>query len=219
MKPKLISFKLCPFVQKAILTLLQKGIDYDIEYIDLENPPGWFTDISPLGKVPVLQVGDQVLFESTVIVEYLNEAYGTSLHPDDALARAHNRSWMEFGNECLMNGYNLIVAPNETEFNEQLNSILNKMDQLEQQLNGGLYFNGDQLSLVDLSFTPFFQRLVYLNEVNPKFINETRHPKVTAWSQRLLNQPNVAISTVPEISKLYTGMMKMSGGYLSTLMK
>ena len=57
MKPKLISFKLCPFVQKAVLTLLSKGIDYDIEYIDLENPPQWFKDISPLGKVASPGIG------------------------------------------------------------------------------------------------------------------------------------------------------------------
>jgi glutathione S-transferase len=54
MKPKLISFKLCPYVQKAILTLLHKGIDFDIEYIDLMDPPEWFKEISPLGKVLVL---------------------------------------------------------------------------------------------------------------------------------------------------------------------
>ena len=64
MKPKLISFKLCPYVQKAVLTLLTKHIDFDIEYIDLENPPQWFSDISPLGKVPVLKVGDQALVGS-----------------------------------------------------------------------------------------------------------------------------------------------------------
>ena len=218
MKPKLISFKLCPFVQKAVLTLLTKGIEYDIEYIDLENPPQWFADISPLGKVPVLQVGDQSLFESSVIVEYLDEVYGESLHPSDPLIKAQNRSWMEFGNECLTNGFNLIVAPDQEAFNEQREAMINKLEQLENHLGETTYFNGDQVSLVDLSFTPFFQRLTYLDEVTPGLIDGARHPKVTRWANQLLSRDIVAQSTVPEIKQLYTGMMKKRNGHLSTLM-
>lgn len=218
MKPELISFKLCPFVQKAVLTLLYKDIEFSIQYIDLENPPEWFKSISPLGKVPLVRVGDSVLFESSVIVEYLNEQHGESLHPADPLQKAHNRSWMEFGNECLMNGFNLIVQADEAGFNEQRNAMLNKLNQLELQLDAGDYFNGDQLSLVDLSFAPFFQRLQYLDEASPGLIDSSRHPKVSGWADRLLGMPIMADSAVPEIKQLYTGMMKKRGGYLATLM-
>ena len=218
MKPKLISFKLCPYVQKAVLTLLKKGIDYDIEYIDLENPPEWFKKISPLGKVPVLQVGDQVLFESSVIVEYLDEVYGESLHPADPLKKAQNRSWMEFGNECLLNGFNLIVAADEKAFHEQRDAMLTKLDRLQDTLGDSPFFNGNEPALVDLSFTPFFQRLGYLNEASPGLVDRERHAHVHQWADRLLAQEIVTASTVPEIKQLYQGMMKKRGGYLSTLM-
>lgn len=219
MKPELISFKLCPFVQKATLTLLAKDIDYDIEYIDLQNPPEWFTKISPLGKVPVLKVGNQILFESSVIIEYLDEVYAESLHPSDPLLKAQNRSWMEFGNECLMNGYNLIMADDESGFNQQREAMLSKLGQLENKLSDTPYFNGEQASLVDYSFTPFFQRQAYLDEFIPALIDKGQHTKVRRWANRLLAQDIVAQSTVPEIKKLYTGMMKNSGGYLSSLMQ
>lgn len=218
MKPRLISFKLCPFVQKAVLILLHKGIEYDIEYIDLENPPQWFLKISPLGKVPVLQVGDQVLFESSVIVEYLDEVYGDSLHPADPLLKAQNRSWMEFGNECLMNSFNLIVAPDQAGFKKQHEALLNKLDQLEQKLDDSTYFNGREPSLVDLSFAPFFQRLNYMDEVCGGLVDSTRHPRVNQWAKNLLALEDMAESTVPEIKQLYQGMMKMRNGYMSTLM-
>ena len=217
MKPQLISFKLCPFVQKAVLTLLYKEIDFDIEYIDLENPPEWFNDVSPLGKVPVLKVGDQILFESSVIVEYLDEVYGDSLHPVDPLTKAQNRSWMEFGNECLMNSFNMIIQPDEGGFNEQRECLLKKLDQLENKLTGNKFFNGEKLSLVDISFTPFFQRLEYLNVVSTGLIDESRHPKVYQWHINLLGLDIVSASTVPEIKALYTGMMKKRNGYLSSL--
>lgn len=218
MKPKLISFKLCPFVQKAVLTLLTKGIEYDIEYIDLENPPQWFSDISPLGKVPVVQIGEDIIFESSVIVEYLDEVYGDPLHPADALQKAHNRSWMEFGNECLMNGFNLIIAQDEDAFNEQKQALNNKLNQLENQLKGSVYFNGDEVSLVDLSFTPLFQRLQFISSACGELFTEQSHPKVSAWQQTLLQLPQLADSAVPELPQLYQGMMKNRGGYLSSLM-
>ncbi|MCP4075375.1 MAG: glutathione S-transferase family protein [Gammaproteobacteria bacterium] len=219
MKPELISFKLCPFVQKALLTLLYKGISYNIEYIDLDNPPAWFGDLSPLGKVPVLKVGNQVLFESSVIIEYLDEAYAKPLHPDDLLIKAQNRSWMEFGNECLMNSFNLIIQPDESGFNEQREILFRRMGQLEKQLDGKAFFNGDQISLVDLSFTPFFQRQAFISEISPGLIDKKLFPKVSEWSENLLTMDIVSTSTVPEIKPLYTGMIKKRNGYLSTLMQ
>lgn len=55
-KLTLISFPTCPFVQRAVIALNEKGVDFDVIYIDLANKPEWFLEISPLGKVPVLKV-------------------------------------------------------------------------------------------------------------------------------------------------------------------
>jgi glutathione S-transferase len=218
MKPKLISFKLCPYVQKAVLTLLHKGIDFDIEYIDLMNPPEWFNEISPLGKVPVVQVGDQIIFESSVIIEYLDEAYGEPLHPADLVLKAQNRSWMEFGNECLMNGFNLIMTPDENSFNEQVEAMLSKLDRIENTLSDSPFFNGDSLSLVDLSFAPLFQRLSFLEPYIPQLKDAGRHPRVTMWAENLMQLPIMPESAVPELEQLYDGMMKGRGGYIKSLM-
>jgi glutathione S-transferase len=214
MKPRLISFKLCPFVQKAVLTLLQKQVDFDIEYIDLDNPPQWFLDLSPLGRVPVLQVGDEVLFESSVIVEYLDEVHPPSLHPADPLQKAQNRSWIEFGNECLMNGFQLVMADDETTYREQTAALLDKLDRLEARLGGGPFFNGAQPALVDLCYIPLFQRLEYCDEACPGPFDYERHPKLHAWRERLMALPVVKDSTVPEIRELYRRMMQMKGGFL-----
>ena len=68
----LISSLTCPWVQRAVITLRAKGVDFDVTYIDLRKKPDWFLKISPHGKVPVLKVDDQVLFESNAIAEYLD---------------------------------------------------------------------------------------------------------------------------------------------------
>ena len=98
---KLISHKLCPYVQRAVISLREKGVPFERIDIDLDNKPDWFLKLSPLGKVPVLQVGDKVVFESAVILEYLEETQPNPLHPKDPLTRAEHRAWMEFGSAVL----------------------------------------------------------------------------------------------------------------------
>ncbi len=95
---ELISFNVCPFVQRSVITLIHKNCDYKITFIDLSNPPGWFLEISPLGKVPVLKVdGKEVLFESAVINEFIDDVTPGTLKPSDPLTLAKNRAWIEYG--------------------------------------------------------------------------------------------------------------------------
>ncbi|MBI4049170.1 MAG: glutathione S-transferase family protein, partial [Devosia nanyangense] len=114
-KLTLISFPTCPYVQRAIIALKEKHVDFDVVYIDLANKPDWFLAISPLGKVPVLKVEQDdgrvgVIFESAVILEYLEEtAPGAKLHPADPLERAQHRAWMEFGSQVLADIWKLSV--------------------------------------------------------------------------------------------------------------
>ncbi|WP_236701358.1 glutathione S-transferase family protein [Thalassomonas viridans] len=67
---KIISFKICPFVQRVTALLEAKEVAYEIDYIDLSNKPQWFLDLSPTGQVPVLLTeSGEALFESDAIIE------------------------------------------------------------------------------------------------------------------------------------------------------
>src|ERR1700704_2990805 len=113
---KLISHKLCPYVQRAVIALTEKGVTFERIDIDLANKPDWFLQISPLGKTPVLQVGDTAIFESAVILEYLEETQAKPLHPADPLARAEHRAWIEFGSAILNDIAGFYAAPDEVTF-------------------------------------------------------------------------------------------------------
>src|SRR5216117_3240043 len=113
---KLISHKLCPYVQRAVIALTEKGVAFERIDIDLANKPDWFLALSPLGKTPVLLVGDTAIFESAVILEYLEDTQAPSLHPADPLARAEHRAWIEFGSAILNDIAGLYTAPSETAF-------------------------------------------------------------------------------------------------------
>jgi glutathione S-transferase len=211
MKPELISFKICPFVQRSVIVLLEKGVDYDITYINLKDPPEWFKAISPLGKVPVLRVGDEVVFESAVIMEYLDEVNPPSLHPADPLRKAHNRAWIEFASTLFMGQFNMVMAKEQADCDKAEQELRDKLALVNAQLKGPL-FNGEAFSLVDAAYAPLFMRLGLLEQWQPMGLLEGM-PKIQAWSEQLLHRPSVKNSVVVDLPELYRGHIRASGGY------
>ncbi len=211
MKPELISFKLCPFVQRSVIVLEEKGVEYDITYIDLKNPPDWFKTISPLGKVPVLKVGDDVVFESAVIMEYLDEVNPPSLHPKDPLRKAHNRAWIEFASTLFFCQFNMVMAQEQAACENSEQELRDKLKQVNEQLVGP-YFNGEGFSLIDAAYAPLFMRLAYLEQWSPMgLLNDM--PKMQRWSEALLSRSSVHSSVVENLDDLYRGHIVSSGGY------
>src|SRR3979490_1140794 len=113
---KLISHKLCPYVQRAVIALAEKGVAFERIDIYLANKPDWFLAISPLGRTPVLQVGDKAIFESAGILEYLEETRPTPLDPADPLTRAEHRAWIEAGSAVLSDIAGFYDAADEAAF-------------------------------------------------------------------------------------------------------
>ena len=92
---KVVSFKVCPFVQRVTALLELKEEPYAIEYIDLSSKPQWFLNISPHRQVPILILDDgPVLFESDAIFEYIDEARPPPVRRVDPLPKAHDLAWL-----------------------------------------------------------------------------------------------------------------------------
>ena len=91
---KIVSFIICPFVQRVTATLEAKGLPYEIEYISLSEPPAWFVELSPTGQVPMLITDDgDALFESDAIVEYLDDIAAPLRDEASPVDRARDRAW------------------------------------------------------------------------------------------------------------------------------
>ncbi len=208
----LISFKTCPFVQRAVITLKHKNIDFDITYIDLADPPDWFLEISPLGKVPVLKVDDEILFESAVINEYLDEITGGDLQPKEPLARAKNRAWIEFASNMLGNLYMMKMSKDEESYNKYRERLVSQLERVEKRLGDGPWFNGAEFSLADTAFAPFF-RQDSVADGRLSVIDRATIPRTVAWAERLLALPEVRDSVVDEFEDLYLGVMEKNGSY------
>ncbi|MEH6443820.1 MAG: glutathione S-transferase family protein [Oceanospirillaceae bacterium] len=197
---ELISFKLCPFVQRSVITLLKKEVKFKITYIDLDNKPEWFLKISPLGKVPLVKYGDEVLFESAVINEFLDEITAHPIMPVDPLKKAKDRAWIEFVSQLIMNMHNMLMSKTQQDFEANSAIVNKKLAQLEGVVIGG-YFSSDQFSLVDAAIAPILLRLALLKQrYAVEFL--TGLPKLMALSDKLLDLDCVKRSVVDDYSEL-----------------
>ena len=219
MSLELISFKICPFVQRAVITLLHKKVNYTLTYINLASPPEWFSQLSPFGKVPVLRVDEQhVIFESAIIDEYLDEAYPGKLLPDDALTRAIDRSWIEFATNLTLEFSGFIHSQDEESWQAKLQSVKKQFAWLENKLGNGPYFNGEIFSLVDIAYAPLFMRVDLLN-LGDVLCPVLEYPKVTRWAEKLLTIPELPDSVANDFEDVLKSHLKEKAAYAADQME
>jgi len=203
-KPILVSHALCPYVQRAAIVLLEKGIEFERRDIDLANKPAWFLDISPLGKTPVLLTGGTALFESAAICEYLDDTTLPRLHPDDPLTRARHRAWIEFGSETLNTIAGFYSAADEAVLTLKARELHAKFSRLEQALermpDAGPYFSGAWFCVVDAVFAPVFRYFEVFERVGA-FGFFDGLPKVQAWRAALAARPSVRAAARPDYAE------------------
>jgi len=218
MELELISTKRCPFVQRSVITLKRKGIEHRMTFVDSDNPPQWFKDISPLGKVPVLRVDNAtVIFESAVINEYIDDITPGQLHPTDPLQRAINKSWIEFGGECCSLTFQVMVAPDEQSYTDVVAELSAKLARVEQVLGDGPYFNGADFALIDAAYAPIFIRLDVFRELFGLEISADL-PRIQAWQATLLAMPEVQQARVPELPQLFRQLISSRDAFAQTLL-
>lgn len=189
-KLTLVSHALCPYVQRAAIVLDEKRVPFTRRDIDLADKPDWFKAISPLGKTPVLLVGDTPIFESAVICEYLDDTLAPRLHPDDPLQRARHRAWMEFGS-ALLNGiaafYN---AADQTTLHARRDDLVQRFATVEAALGARPYFDGERFCVVDAVFGPVLRYFDTFERIADfGFFDAT--PNVRAWRAALAARRSV----------------------------
>jgi glutathione S-transferase len=203
----LVSHVLCPYVQRAVIVLKEKGVPFVRRDVDLANKPDWFLACSPLGKTPVLLVNDAPVFESAVICEYLDETYAPRLHPEDALQRARHRGWMEFGSSLLSVIAAFYNAKDETALTAQAAHIRARLEQIEDALREGPWFAGDRFSMVDAVFGPVFRYFDVFDALADFHFFDGLH-KTTRWRQALSERTSIREAAHPQYSQLLRNFLR-----------
>jgi len=197
----LVSHALCPYVQRAAIVLAEKVLTFERRDIDLAHKPDWFLRISPMGKTPVLLVGDEAIFESAVICEYLDETTLPRLHPADALLRARHRSWMEFASSVLQLVAAFYSAADEVALQARAADIRSRLTRLEGALGRGPWFDGPSFSMVDAVFGPVFRYFDVFDAID-EFGFWRDLPKVAQWRRHLAARPSVRDAVHPAYGNL-----------------
>jgi glutathione S-transferase len=213
---KLISHKLCPYVQRAVIALTEKGVPFERVDVDLANKPDWFLAISPLGRTPVLQVGDTAIFESAVILEYLEETQPQPLHPADPLRRAEHRGWIEFGSAVLNDIAGLYSAPDEAAFKAKTIQLESRFARLEARVAAASWFDGEAFSLVDAVFGPVFRYFDVFDDIG-EFGILANKPKLARWRASLAARPSVKSAVSAEYPALLHDFLKRRNSWISQL--
>jgi glutathione S-transferase len=219
----LISHHLCPYVQRAAISLAEKGVPFERIYIDLANWPAWFGAISPLGKVPLLKVEHQdgrssVIFESAVILEYLEETQPNPLHPVDPLERARHRSWIEYGSAILNRIALFYSAADPATLSAEARQLAAMFARIEDELGVGPWFNGQRFSLVDAVYGPIFRYFDVIDRIGD-FGVVTGKPKLAAWRKLLAARPSIQDAVTPDYPQRLLTFFERKGSALTAIIR
>lgn len=214
---ELILFNFCPYAQRAVISLQQNNIPHKQTYLDPDNLPDWFAEVSPFGNVPILRVdGKTSIFESSVINELVALIATSQMLPADPVERSVCRSWTEFGSTLLGQLTGMLAVKDEDEFLSKRSEFHKNLHRLEDQLKGrSPFFTGNEFSLVDSTYAPLFMRMQHLNRNVPLY-DTSDFPLINDWAENLLALDSVQNSTPSSFDEIYDNFIQRrgAGGWL-----
>jgi glutathione S-transferase len=204
----LVSFELCPYVQRVAIVLQEKQVPFSRRWVVLSDKPAWFLDVSPLGKVPVLLVGDTALFESAVICAYLDEAFAERpMTSPDPRRRAIERAWAEHASATLAAVGALYNAPDAEALETRRRDLQARFAWVDRALSeNGPWFSGPEFGLVDAAYAPVFRYLTAFDRFST-FDLLADAPHVTTWRERLARRPSVVEAVVGDFDDRLVSFM------------
>ncbi len=202
---KIVSFKICPFVQRVTGLLEAKGLPYEIEYISLKNKPQWFLDISPNGQVPVLITDSgHALFESDAIAEYLDEVTPPLEEHVTPEQRAIDRAWSYQASKNYLVQCSTMRSVDEAMLIERTATLGKAFQKAENAISDGPYFKGKQLSNVDIAWLPLLHRADIIRQHTGCDL-VAKYPKVKAWQAAMMNTGITEKSVSADFEAEFTG--------------
>lgn len=187
----------CPFCMRCILSMKEKGVEFELSTVDLTNKANFCNKLSPYGRVPVLEHKGNSIFESSVICEYVEEVFPEpALLPPDPWLRARARFWIDFCNTRFMPAYfNLLKSPAGPKRDNLRNELLDHLVFIDEMglprvCQDRQYWLGNKVTLVDFAFYPFFERFADVEEYRDVEIDPSLS-RLHSWLRSMRNHPSV----------------------------
>lgn len=194
---KIVSFKICPFVQRVTAMLEAKNTPYEIDYISLSDKPDWFLKLSPTGQVPLLVTeGGVALFESDAIVEYIDEVTEPLIRDQSAEDRALQRAWSYQASKHYLVQCSAMQSSDRGTYDTRMAKLRAAFGRVEAVLTEGPFFHGKTVGNVDMAWLPLLHRAHLVTEHSGYEVLRA-FPKVKAWQQAVM-QTGIPKKSVPE---------------------
>ncbi|WP_281558062.1 glutathione S-transferase family protein [Thalassomonas sp. RHCl1] len=215
---KIISFTICPFVQRVTALLAAKKVPYEIDFISLKDKPQWFLDLSPTGQVPMLVTASgEALFESDAIVEYIDEISApleADLSPEQ---RAKDRAWSYQASKHYLVQCPAMRSADAETLKERSEKLAKAFEKAEKVLGQGPYFKGQHLSNVDIAWLPLLHRAAIIEE-NTGYDFIEGFTKVKAWQKAILASGLPQLSVAEDFDEKFKGFYLSEETYLGNMM-
>jgi stringent starvation protein A len=150
----------CPYCHRVRMVLAEKGIACDVVDVDVANLRDELMDFNPYGTVPTLVDRDLRLYESRIIMEYLDERFPhPPLLPVDPVSRASARLYMYRVDRDWYKLADLIDKGTAPEVARGRKELRESLLATAPVFAAKPYFMSDEFSLVDCSIAPLLWRL------------------------------------------------------------
>lgn len=189
------------YSRRVCMALLEKNIPHELVVVDMaarkHREPAYLA-LNPYGRVPTLQDGDFLLYESTAILSYLERQYPEpALAPADPRERALLDMHMKLCDIQMARQAGVIMFPmrflpkerwDEKAMAQAKSEIEKHLAILERQIGERQFLVGDRYSLAEICYTPFVQFFPPMQIAAP--------PAVARWIARMQERPS-AVKTAP----------------------
>ncbi|KAB2575300.1 Glutathione s-transferase [Lasiodiplodia theobromae] len=164
----------CPFVQRVWLVLEEKRIPYQYIEVNPYHKPDSLLKLNPRGLVPTLEYDGKPLYESTVVVDFLEEAYpdhgSVPLYPKDPYEKARQRIWIDYVTSRIIPAYHRFLQFQIEEggregFEKVKSEFLGHLREWIKEADPeGPFFAGKEPGAIDFSFAPWVIRTWVFDE-------------------------------------------------------
>jgi stringent starvation protein A len=153
----------CPYCHRVRMVLAEKKINIDVVDVDAQDLPAEVLDANPYGTVPTLVDRDLVLYESLIILEYLDERFPhPPLLPVDPVARANSRLFMHRVDHDWYSLMGRIVHGDAETAAHARDELRKSLTEAAPIFGAHPFFMSDEFSLVDCYVGPLLWRLPVL---------------------------------------------------------
>ena len=159
---KLYSNSIDPFSHRCRIVLFEKGMDFEVIDVDLNNKPEDLSILSPYSDSPVLEERDLILTDPNIINEYIDERFPhPQLMPADPVMRARARLFLkDMENELFVHMKDL--ESKESKAREKAKKVVtNTLIQLTPILDKQPFLLHEEYSMLDVAMAPLLWRLDY----------------------------------------------------------